>query len=179
MAGIFRKSLIRQESGVVAVEFAMIGIPFFMLLIGIVETGLFFAAGVVLEGASAEASRLIRTGQLQDTANPEDAFAAELCERVGVMIPCPEIQYEVIRVDPNTFANADDYQSQFDADGNLISQGFDAGDENDVILVRSAYKYDFLTPFLGSLMTGSPDRTWMVHVSTVVVKNEPFRFGGG
>jgi Flp pilus assembly protein TadG len=39
-----RKSYRKRQEGVVAIEFAMLGIPFFMLLMGILETSMFFAA---------------------------------------------------------------------------------------------------------------------------------------
>lgn len=170
-------NLRRQQDGVVAVEFALLAIPLFLLILGIIETALFFAAGAVLEGASAEAARLIRTGQVQAAENPEDVFFDELCDRAGAMLDCNDIQYEVIRVEPNTFAGAEGYTPAFDENGDLVPAGFDAGDSNDVILIRSVYRYEFMTPYLGALMTGDSETNWIRHMSTVVLKAEPYSFG--
>lgn len=167
----------RRDDGVVAVEFALIAIPLFTLILGIIETSLFFAAGSVLEGASNDAARVIRTGQAQTSADPEQVFREELCEKVGVMMDCDDIQYEVIVMAPNTFASSEEYQSSFDDDGNLEPAPFSAGNSNDIVLIRTVYRYEFLTPFLGAMMTADPARNWMMHISTVVLKAEPYEFG--
>jgi Flp pilus assembly protein TadG len=176
---MLRKSskLCRDQGGVVAVEFALISFPLFLLILGIVETALFFAAGTVLEGASASAARIIRTGQVQTSADPEDEFADRLCDQVNAFLDCAKMQYEVIRVEPNSFAGSEAYEPEFDEEGNLVPSPFSTGNSNDVVLVRSVYKYEFLTPFLGPLMTGDINKNWMTHMATVVIKAEPYNFG--
>lgn len=167
----------RRSEGVVAVEFALIALPFFILLIGMIEMALFFAAGTVLEGGSAAASRLIRTGQVQLSADPQSTFETALCEHVGPMLDCSKIQYEVIHVAEGTFAGAENYEPQFDADGNLVPSGFATGNSNDVVMVRSMYRYSFLTPFLGAMMTGGVGDNTMTHMSVSVLRAEPYNFG--
>ena len=165
-----------QDDGVVAVEFALLAIPLFVLIIGAVEMSLFFAGGVVLEGAASDAARLIRTGQSQTSENPEQVFADRLCEKVGVMIDCEDLQYQVIRMETDSFSEAENNQPEFDAEGNLIDEPFNAGNSNDVILIRAAYRYEFLTPFIGAMATGDPSRNWMNHLATVVIRAEPYNF---
>lgn len=172
------KSWFRADSGVVAVEFALLAIPFTILTVGLIETALFFAAGIILEGGAADAARIIRTGQVQVAADPEQMFEDKLCDKVSALIPCEDLQYEVIAMQPNTFLSAEQMQPQFDANGDLIPLGFDAGASRSVVLVRAVYKYEFLTPFLGAMMTGDPTKNWALHMSTVVIKNEPFRING-
>lgn len=179
MRGIFRwgtKGLARwrdDRRGATAVEFALVSLPFFTMLIGMVETSLFFAAGNVLEGAAHEAARVLRTGQAQQSGDPVGAFEDRLCEKVGIMIPCEDIVYEVITLP--TFTDAADYAPQFDEEGNLESQGFSPGGVEDTILVRVTYRYNFLTPLLGELMSGGGGGS-MLHMATVVVRNEPYEF---
>lgn len=167
----------RDENGATAVEFGLVALPLFTLIMGIVEISLFFAAGLVLEGASADASRLIRTGQAQMSGAPETMFSEALCDRSRTMLDCDRLQYEVIRVAGDRFGNAGNRPPAFDDDGNLIPQGFDAGNSNDVIMVRTVYRYEFLTPFLGAMITGDAGRNWSTHMSTVVIKSEPYIFG--
>ena len=93
------------------------------------------------------------------------------------MLDCSRIQYEVIRIGNDSFVSAETATPEFDEDGNLIEQDFDAGNSNDVILIRTVYRYEFLTPFIGSLMTGDPSRNWMNHMTTIVLKAEPYVFG--
>jgi Flp pilus assembly protein TadG len=167
----------RREDGVAAVEFALIATPFFLIIIGIIEVSMFFAAGTVLEGGASSAARLLRTGQAQLSEDPEATFQTSLCSHVSRMIPCERIQYEVIRLDDNTFAGAEEYEPEFDDDGNLVPSPFSTGNSNDVIMVRTVYRYQFLTPFLGSLITGDPGRNWSMHMAMSVIKAEPYNFG--
>lgn len=167
----------RREDGVAAVEFALIATPLFLMIVGILEIAMFFAAGTALEGGASAASRLLRTGQAQLSADPEETFRVALCDHVRPMIPCDRMQYEVIRLDDNTFQGAENYEPEFDDDGNLVPSPFSTGNSNDVIMVRTVYRYEFLTPFLGSLITGDPGRNWSMHMAMSVIKAEPYNFG--
>ena len=166
-----------NTDGVAAIEFGLIALPLFILIFGIIEVGLCFAAGLVLEGSAAEAGRTVRTGQAQQSANPEDTFREALCSHANTMLDCSRIQYEVIRIGNDSFVTAETATPQFDEDGNLIEQDFNAGNSNDVILIRTVYRYEFLTPLIGSLMVGDSGRNWVTHMSTIVIKAEPYVFG--
>ena len=50
------------------------------------------------------------------------------------------------------------YPMTYDENGNLQSQGFDAGSVDDVILIRAVYKYP-LTPLISKFMSGSDGKT--------------------
>ena len=74
-----------------------------------------------------------------------------------------------------SYYDYDDMAPQFDADGNLISSGFNAGGSDDSVLVRVAYRYHMMTPFIGQLLAGpSGERLFM---STIVLQSEPYDFG--
>ena len=101
------------------------------MLMGIVETSLFFATGFIMEGAAGDAARLIRTGQVQSAADPVKAFETALCQKMSILTNCLNLKYEVIPIPENSFINAQDLKPQFDEDGILISQGFDPGGASD------------------------------------------------
>lgn len=178
MAGKLRR-WIKKDDGVVAVEFALIALPFFLMLLGLIEISLYFASGVVLEGSANDAARTVRTGQAQLSSNPENIFKTALCGKIGILIKCNDVQYEVIHITGDQFssANAAAYQPKYDANGRLIPSGFSTGNSNDVVLIRAYYQYHFLTPFLGAMITGSASKDWSPIMSTVVVKAEPYVFG--
>lgn len=177
MLRMIRNWLVREE-GAAAVEFALVGVPFFMMLVGTVELTLYFSTGIVMEGAAGEAARMIRTGQVQNSSNPVQTFEDALCDGVKTVINCLNLQYEVVPVPQNSFSNAAAMQPTFDEEGDLVSQGFDPGTASQDVLVRVFYRYNFLTPFMGSVLSGDPSSNEAQIMSTVVIKNEPYKFGG-
>ncbi len=166
-----------EKDGSTAIEFAMIAIPFTFILIGIIELSLYFATTTVLHGATEGAARLVRTGQVQQTnGDPQAMFETEMCDLARLLIPCNKIQYEVITL--NDFSDFANHPVQYDADGDLISNGFAAGDVNDVVLIRAIYRYPFITPLLGPILGEGTDHSKLI-LSTIVLQTEPYDFDGG
>ena len=170
------KKWTNNNDAVAAIEFALVGIPFFVVLIGTLEITLFFAAGNVLEGAAQTASRVIRTGQAQQSGDAEAMFKDALCSQIGILVPCADIKYEVIEIPDDSFAGVASFPPSFDEDGNLESQGFAAGGVESVVLVRLSYTYKFMSPFLGSIMDEGFGNNSYRHMATVVIRNEPYAF---
>jgi len=164
----------RNDEAVTAIEFAMLAMPLFMLIFGILELGMFYASGSVLEGGATQAARLIRTGQVQQSSDPKTLFEQQLCANVSAMLDCTKLQYEVIHVSGDSFGSASSNAPVVDSNGNLVPQPFAPGTSDSVVLIRAYYKWTFYTPFIGSLLTGSTSKNWVAHMSTVVVKSEPY-----
>ena len=137
----------------------------FTMIMGILELSMFFASGNILEGASQEAGRRIRTGQVQAANDPEQAFKDFLCANVSTILRC---------IADDTFGSAENMEPQFDEDGNLVPGSFDVGNSSDVILIRAHYKWEFVTPFIAAMLTGSPTDNTVSHLTTVVLKTEPY-----
>ena len=173
MLRLLRKYLKRRD-GSTAMEFSLLMIPFITLTLGIIELSLMFTAASLVEGATGTASRLIRTGQIQQGGgDPETVFRDALCEFATVLVDCGQM---VIEVQPlNSYA--DFTGPTLDVDGNMVPQGFDAGGSNDRVLIRVAYNYTMMTPLVGPLLNG-PDGQ-MQFISTIVLQSEPYEFQGG
>lgn len=179
---VLRKALpsvfFRDTEGTAAVEFSLIGIPFIFTVVGIIEMSLMFASQSLLEYATSQGARMIRTGQVQQGGG-EDAFRDSVCDAVAItpergFIPCDEIQFQVQVLDD--FAEAEDVDPPtFDEDGNLEDQSFDAGGVNDIIMIRVAYRYEVLTPLMGTMLSNNNDNTRFM-VSTTVLQTEPYEF---
>lgn len=170
----------KNEDASTAVEFAIVGVPFVFCLVGLVEVSLMYAANSLLQDSTSSAARLIRTGQVQQSqGDPEEVFRDELCRVATAFLDCDGVQYEVVTL-PGGFDDAAANAPSFDANGNLISQGFDPGGTNDVVLVRSVYRYPLMTPFIGPLLADGPNQTKFM-MTTMVLQSEPYEFelGGG
>jgi len=163
----------KKKEGSTAIEFSLLAIPYVFLTVGIIELGIMYAAASLLEGATASAARLIRTGQIQQAVgDPEQMFRDAICGYATVLINCNDIVLEVIPL----ASFADFSGPTYDANGNMVSAGFDAGGVSDNILIRVSYRYTMMTPFIGPLLAG-PDSSHLF-VSTIVLQTEPYDFQG-
>jgi Flp pilus assembly protein TadG len=162
---------IRECKGSTAVEFCLVGFPFVLMTIGIIELSLMFTAQSVLHEASFTASRLIRTGQLQQGGGDESTFREAVCDFASVMIPCASIQFQVKTLP--SFSDAQDEPPLFDADGNLTDQTFDPGDEEEVVLIRVSYNYPIYTPLMQPILADHGTKRTLY--STIVLRTEPYQ----
>jgi len=170
--GMLFKKWVKKEEGATAVEFALVAFPFIYLLVGTIELSIMFAATSTLDAATNDAARLIRTGQVQQTnGDPQQLFEDTLCAKASVFIPCSAIQYEVVTM--SGFSDFASFPAGFDDDGNLISQGFNPGAVDDVILIRAAYRYPLMTPLFGHAFSDGPNNTKLM-LTTVVLETEPY-----
>jgi Flp pilus assembly protein TadG len=169
------QSLNTNQRGATAVEFALISLPFIMLIVGVLELAMFYARATVLEGATTAAARVIRTGEAQKSPNAQNLFEQQLCAQISMVMACDDLIYEVIRPNSDDFATANNLAANFDSDGNLISGGFNAGDMSDVVVVRTAYRYHFVTPFLGPILGGNQANSKLM-MATSTMRNEPYDF---
>lgn len=163
-----------SEDGVTAIEFSFIALPFITMIIGIMELALMFSTQSLLDGAAGSAARLVRTGQIQQGGNPQDAFEQALCDFADALIRCEDIQYQVVSVD--SFDDADQLpDAEFDEDGNLTDQSFDPGGVSDVVLIRAAHQYNIATPFFGAV-AGTGGENTRTMLATIVLQTEPYEF---
>lgn len=175
MLGQLFKRWRNKKDGTTAIEFSLLLIPYLTLSLGIIELALMYSAGSLVEGATGSASRLIRTGQIQQSgADPETMFRNAFCEFATVLVVCDDIEVEVQQL--ASFDDADAMGPQYDEDGNFTSQGFDTGGSNDRVLIRVAYRYELMTPLIGPLLGGSDSS--IEFLSTIVLQTEPYEFEG-
>lgn len=164
----------QDDRGVVAIEFALLAVPFLFLLLGTLEICYAYASGYVLETGIIQAARLIRTGQAQESADPQAAFEAKLCELTSSILDCSAITYESIVVD--SFSDAETIEPEYDEDGNMVSQGFSTGDSGETVLIRASYRYHFKTPLVDLFVPSWHGGDSLLFISTYALRNEPFTF---
>ena len=164
---MFRR-LVRREDGSVAIEFAMVALPFFALLLVNIETALVFFAGQTLETAVADSSRLILTRQAQNLDYA--GFKAEVCNRIQAMFDCANgIQLDVRTV---TSFSSSDLTKPIDSSGNLsINPTFQPGGAGQIVVVRVVYKWPIWAQFFGMSLTDMAGG-YKLLMATAVFRNE-------
>jgi len=159
---------------VTAVEFAIVAIPFFGLLLGIVEVALIFFTSQLIDSGVTEAARLIRTGQAQTQGFTAAQFKQEVCSRILVLSDCETS----LKLDVRTYQDFETTQSKLDnpidKNGNLIEDfDYQPGVGGDIVLVRVFYEWPMITPNLG-LGPGNLANGDRLLATTVAFRNEPF-----
>jgi Flp pilus assembly protein TadG len=162
----------KNEKGAAAVEFALISVPFFYILGTIVEAGLMLFTEYTLQASVQEASRLIRTGQMQKTGMSDVAFKAKVCETAGILINC--MGQATVYVDSRpSFAALDTNTPDMEEVGPDGTAAFTAGGASSATAVIVTYDWDFVLPFMsffGNVDGGSARRL----VGFAMFRNEPY-----
>ena len=166
------------DGGATAVEFAMISIPFLALLFAIFELGAMFMASTAIDSAVEQASRQIRTGQLQTGANDSAAgFKTLVCGGVA-WISSADCQAN-LSLDVRTFSSFSSISLSTPVANGAIDQtqiGFSPGASCDIVVVRAFYPWTLLTPTLepGLPNLGASQR---LLTATVAFRNENWSAG--
>lgn len=167
------KALSRDRRGSVAVEFSLIAIPFFMLLFGILETGLVFFGNSMLDKATADAARLVRTGQAQAQNMTASQFHDYICTQVSPLLNCGAN----LQVDVEAFSDFGNVNipNPIDANGNLDPNlnHYVIGGPGDIVLVRTFYTWDIITPLLRPFFSNLSNGQRLMS-SAATFRNEPF-----
>lgn len=167
----------RDERGAAAVEFALVAMPFFLLLGAIIETALLFLADQILETAVNDAARLIRTGQATDTSGGAKAythaeFDKQVCNRLYILFDCAYLSTDVRTY--TTFGAAS-YTVPMDSKNNLdlTKLAYNAGASSGIVVVRAYYQYPL---FFANLGLGLATLGNGKHLMTAVTafRNEPY-----
>jgi Flp pilus assembly protein TadG len=144
------RGLAAARDGATAVEFAIICLPFLVLLFSILELGMIFMASTTIESATVAATRQIRTGQLQSgSGNNAAGFKSLICGGMSWISASDcaanlsvdvrtSTTFAAINVTPPIANNAID-QSQL---------SFNSGAPCQIVLVRVFYPWTLITPVL-------------------------------
>ncbi len=169
--GAICKRLLSDRRGAYALEFAIIAPVFLTLLLATFEIALMFFASVIIEGSSIDAARQVRTGQAQESGDALGTFRTRLCATLFNVVPCNDLNFDVRSF--NNFT-AIPIQVRLDDDGNLINAGFTPGGPGNIVVVRVSYRWNFITPLVGRLMSDNGTNSRLL-LSTAVFRNEPYR----
>lgn len=162
-----------DRRGAAAVEFAIIAVPFFFLIFGLLEVCLLFIMSTVLEHAISETSRQIRTGQAQENGFTEVEFRQSVCDQLFDLLDCDSRLH--IDVQSISGFGAANMTSPLDGDGNFDESGFgyNPGKANEIVAVRVFYEWNLMTPALSMPLSNMAGNKHLIQANTVF-RNEPF-----
>lgn len=132
----FRKS----QDGTAAVEFALVSIPFFLILFSILEQGFFFLGNRLIDAGVNQISREIKTRQITAANTSEEEFKIALCAKTLMAIfDCQKLSLDVRTIasfeapaEPPVLDNGDLDTSGF---------GFAPGGRSTINVIRAYYDW--------------------------------------
>jgi Flp pilus assembly protein TadG len=161
----------RNRTGSAAVEFALVAPVFFALLFAIIETGIIFLAGQVLETITQESARTIMTGQAQTAAYTQAQFQTFVCSQIPALFTCSNISIDVESY--SSFSSVT-IASQIDSNKNFISNmQYNPGGPGDIVVVRLFYPWPQIVTGLGYNITNLSGNKRLL-VATAAFRNEPY-----
>ncbi len=190
-AGRSRWSIFRfrnDKSGTAAIEFAVLAIPFFLLLFAIIETCIAFAAEQTVNHVVNKMGRELRTGRITfNTGNAtdmtEDQFQARFCEDLSIVFSCGDDVDDRLFLDLRSFNQFSDIPKNVKVvNGRIDTTDFDfaPGGASSINVLRAYYLWrvttDLMRPYLANIVSeGDAVPNHYLIVATTAYRNEAFR----
>lgn len=166
------RAFCRNERAATILEFALVSMPFFALLIAVLETALVFFAQQAIETTGEAASRLIMTGQAQSGGWSASQFKTQVCQSLPPFLSCSNLMIDVQTAASFSSVNAGTPTITYDKNGNPVWQ-YTTGGAGDIVIVRVMYLWPIVTGPLGFNLSNQTGGKRLL-ISTSVAKTEPY-----
>ncbi|MGX9142142.1 TadE/TadG family type IV pilus assembly protein [Mesorhizobium sp. 128a] len=169
-----------DRRGSTAMEFAMLAIPFALLVFAILESCISFAGQEVMANITDDIARQVRTGQLKPADLTGTKLRDRICGRLEIMVAktCPGLLVD-LREYP-TFADAATAGFKIVNGEIVLTQGTNSmsfavtpGLAESKNMLRVFYKWPVMTDFMAKSMANLKDGNTL-HFASVTWQNEPF-----
>lgn len=182
--------LFGSRDGVAAIEFAILAIPFFLIVFAIIETFVAYAGEQLLESAVDSMAREIRTGQItynRGAATDMDAsaFRTAFCDEISIMLSCSSGSDQKLFLDVRSFTNFANMPTGIPRQGggtfgalDTSSFGYDPGGPGTYNMVRAYYRWqivaDLVRPYITNERPGGGATSDYLMVATTAFANENY-----
>ena len=166
------RGIVADRRGITIVEFAIVSIPFFLLLAAIFEQAFLFYKHELLQTAVSQSGRLILTGQANSAAYTQEQFRQQVCARLPSFVQCGTIAVDVRPY--ASFATARQFKP-VDANGKFdpTQLGYNAGAANAIIVVSAYSSQPVMFPNLNAFYSNNGNGQILI-AAQAVFRNEPY-----
>lgn len=165
----------RNRSGSTAIEFAMLAMPFSILVFAILESCIAFAGQQLLANAADDLARQLRTGQIKAADVTEISVKKMICTKLELLVTkdCPGLLVDLRSF--ATFADAAKLRIKLTSDRDIDTTGFAVtpGKSMSKNMLRVFYKWPVITDFMRASMSNLKGN-YTLQFATVTWQNEPF-----
>ncbi|MGR9555937.1 TadE/TadG family type IV pilus assembly protein [Rhizobium leguminosarum] len=188
------RALARSRDGAAAIEFALLAIPYFLVIFAILETFVAFAAEELVSNGVDTMSRRMRTGQItynlgRTTDMNQAQFRQAFCDEISILVRCSASEVATpskLYLDVQTFStfsaipttipklSTDKY-----ADINTAAFKYAPGGAGTINLMRAYYRWEIITDLVRPYITtirpsdGSMPSQYLI-VATAAFQNEQY-----
>lgn len=169
--GLF-KFTAHETEGAIAVEFALLALPFFLLTFAVLETASVFIGELTLENAVARVGRTVRTGEVAGAQLSSDDLRKRVCQAVPLRINCQKLS-----VDLRSYSRFSDIPTVIPMKDDALDVGsftYEWGTPGQIMALRVFYEWPVHTDLMRTYLSNVPDGNHML-VAVDVFKTEPFQ----
>ncbi|RYC09765.1 pilus assembly protein [Ciceribacter ferrooxidans] len=190
-SGLWRR-LRRSRDGAAAIEFAILAIPYFMIIFAILETFAAFTAEQLVTNAVNTLARELRTGKItynlgRTTDKTAVEFRQAFCDEIAIMISCSATEIATpssLYLDTRTFTKFSDIPTTIPrvstasfADIDPSSFGYNPGGPKSINMLRAYYRWTVLTDLVRPYITTvrpAEGSSYFLIVATTAFQNEDY-----
>ncbi|KQO60837.1 MULTISPECIES: TadE/TadG family type IV pilus assembly protein [unclassified Methylobacterium] len=170
-----------NRRGVTAVEFGIVGVPFFMLLGALIEGAMLMVAQISFDNALDRAARAVFTGTFQQGSNsssPAIRLIQEMC-RGATLFDCStdKIKIEVTATgSSNTLVTCSPYDNVSQSIATGFGKKFECPNGDDIVTICAIAAIPRYFPTSKLMLPPLPNNEQMIR-SMVVFRAEPYAQG--
>jgi Flp pilus assembly protein TadG len=170
---------LHNQRGSTAIEFAMLALPFALLVFAILESCISFAGQEVMANATDNVARQLRTGQVRAATVTDTSLKQMICSQMQIIVAqnCPGLLVDLRQY--TTFADAAAAGFSIQT-GDIVLTGTSPatftvapGPSESKNMLRVFYKWPIMTDFLAKSMANLNGGNTL-HFASVTWQNEPF-----
>ncbi len=190
------QGILRSKDGATAVEFALLAVPYFIIIFAIIETFVAFTAEQLVVNATDTLSRKLRTGQItyamgrtSTTDMDQTKFRTAFCAEISIMISCSASEIATpakLYIDVETYPSFADIPVKIPrvstaayADIDPSGFTFAPGGPSSINMVRAYYRWqvttDIVRPYITTIRpaNGSMPTDFLI-IATAAFQNEKY-----
>jgi Flp pilus assembly protein TadG len=172
---------VRSRDGAAAIEFALLAIPYFLIVFAIIETFVAFTGEQLVSNAVDTLSRQIRTGQITAANTTKADFRGKFCDEVSILITCSGEDSSKLILDMRSFSKFAEIPDDIPRkNGDLdATDTFAPGGPASINMLRAYYRWsvvtDLVRPYISGLRPadGSLPKEFLI-VATASFQNEDY-----
>jgi len=167
---------LKNRNGGAAMEFAIVSIPLFALILASLQTAIVFFEQQALQTATTKAARQLMTGNAQQASDTASQYQNVVCG-YATSFTCANIMVDVESASSYSSISTAPLALTYNGSGQVTNSfSYSPGGPGDIVILRVMYNWPVITGPLGFNIGGTNGAAPgnFLLVGTAVFKNEPY-----